>query len=172
MPPPLDPVPAVLARRFRPQNFCWFYSANHQRSRDFDHGLDWELIQIQPLKDHLPSRLVVAWYQVANGKLEFLYKSRMDLLDQLRTQTTQKQEKKYEVKPQYEELSKQLIMQHAIIDAMQCMRDIKDRIARPVYQLANHLNQPLYPHDVSNREIIGYPAGRGADPARGAPGGG
>ncbi|KZV22047.1 putative receptor-like protein kinase [Dorcoceras hygrometricum] len=52
------------------------------------------------------------------------------------TQITQKQEKKYEVKPQYEELSKQLIMQHAIINAMKCMRAIKDRIARPVYQLA------------------------------------
>ncbi|KZV30182.1 hypothetical protein F511_43565 [Dorcoceras hygrometricum] len=49
---------------------------------------------------------------------------------------TQKQENKYEVKPQYEELLKQLIMQHAIIDAMKCMRAIKDRIARPVYQLA------------------------------------
>ncbi|KZV27754.1 gamma-aminobutyrate transaminase subunit precursor [Dorcoceras hygrometricum] len=47
-----------------------------------------------------------------------------------------KQENKYEVKPQYEELSKQLIMQHAIIDAMKCMRAIKDQIARPVYQLA------------------------------------
>ncbi|KZV52767.1 hypothetical protein F511_41837 [Dorcoceras hygrometricum] len=47
-----------------------------------------------------------------------------------------KQENKYEVKPQYEELSKQLIMQHAIIDAMKCMRAIKDRIAIPVYQLA------------------------------------
>ncbi|KZV13756.1 hypothetical protein F511_45083 [Dorcoceras hygrometricum] len=52
------------------------------------------------------------------------------------TQTTQKQENKYEVKPQYEELSKQLIMQHAIINAIKCMRAIKDRIARPVYQLA------------------------------------
>ncbi|KZV46642.1 hypothetical protein F511_12956 [Dorcoceras hygrometricum] len=66
-----------------------------------------------------------------------------------------KQENKYEFKPQYEELSKQLIMQHAIIDAMKCMRTIKDRIARPVYQLANHLNQPPYPHDVSTGEIIG-----------------
>ncbi|KZV46879.1 hypothetical protein F511_21105 [Dorcoceras hygrometricum] len=47
-----------------------------------------------------------------------------------------KQENKYEVKPQYEELSKQLIMQHSIINAMKCMRAIKDRIARPVYQLA------------------------------------
>ncbi|KZV55821.1 hypothetical protein F511_20886 [Dorcoceras hygrometricum] len=53
-----------------------------------------------------------------------------------KTQTTQKQENKYEVKPQYEELSKQLIIQHAIINAMKCMRDIKERIARPVYQLA------------------------------------
>ncbi|KZV41250.1 hypothetical protein F511_42035 [Dorcoceras hygrometricum] len=48
---------------------------------------------------------------------------------------TQKQENTYEVKPQYEELLKQLIMQHAIIDAMKFMRAIKDRIARPVYQL-------------------------------------
>ncbi|KZV41869.1 hypothetical protein F511_16813 [Dorcoceras hygrometricum] len=47
-----------------------------------------------------------------------------------------KQENKDEVKPQYKELSKQLIMQHAIIDVMKCMRAIKDRIARPVYQLA------------------------------------
>ncbi|KZV33492.1 putative serine/threonine-protein kinase NAK [Dorcoceras hygrometricum] len=44
--------------------------------------------------------------------------------------------KQYEVKPQYEELSKQLIKQHTIINAMKCMRAIKDRIARPVYQLA------------------------------------
>ncbi|KZV25570.1 hypothetical protein F511_31154 [Dorcoceras hygrometricum] len=75
----------------------------------------------------------------------------------LKTQTTQKQENKYEVKPQYEELSKQLIMQHAIINAMKCMRAIKDRIARPVYQLAHHLSQPLYPHGVSTGEIIGRP---------------
>ncbi|KZV36565.1 bromodomain and WD repeat-containing protein 1 [Dorcoceras hygrometricum] len=46
-------------------------------------------------------------------------------------------------------------MQHAIINAMKCMRAIKDRIARPVYQLANHLSQPLYPHGVSIGEIIG-----------------
>ncbi|KZV49678.1 hypothetical protein F511_22634 [Dorcoceras hygrometricum] len=46
-------------------------------------------------------------------------------------------------------------MQHAIINAMKCMRAIKDRIARPVYQLENHLNQPLYPHGVSTGEIIG-----------------
>ncbi|KZV39107.1 ubiquitin carboxyl-terminal hydrolase 15-like [Dorcoceras hygrometricum] len=35
-------------------------------------------------------------------------------------------------------------MQHAIINAMKCMRAIKDRIARPVYQLENHLVEPLY----------------------------
>ncbi|KZV24470.1 hypothetical protein F511_19101 [Dorcoceras hygrometricum] len=46
-------------------------------------------------------------------------------------------------------------MQHAIINAMKCMRAIKDRIARPVYQLENHLSQPLYPHGVSTGEIIG-----------------
>ncbi|KZV58434.1 hypothetical protein F511_30706 [Dorcoceras hygrometricum] len=66
----------------------------------------------------------------------------------LSTQTTQKQEKKYEVKPQYEELSKQLIMQHAIINAMKCMRDIKGRIARPVNQLANHINRASIPRTV------------------------
>ncbi|KZV26234.1 myosin-6 [Dorcoceras hygrometricum] len=65
-----------------------------------------------------------------------------------RTQTTQKQEKKYEVKPQYEELSKQLIMQHAIINAMKCMRAIKDRIARPTYQLTNHLSRASIPRTV------------------------
>ncbi|KZV49568.1 hypothetical protein F511_23745 [Dorcoceras hygrometricum] len=65
-----------------------------------------------------------------------------------------KQENKYEVKPQYEELSKQLIMQHAIINAMKCMRAIKDRIAKTVYQQANHLNQPPYPHGVSTGKII------------------
>ncbi|KZV30756.1 hypothetical protein F511_03734 [Dorcoceras hygrometricum] len=46
-------------------------------------------------------------------------------------------------------------MQHTIINAMKCMRAIKDRIARPVYQLENHLSQPLYPHGVSTGEIIG-----------------
>ncbi|KZV17432.1 hypothetical protein F511_06721 [Dorcoceras hygrometricum] len=46
-------------------------------------------------------------------------------------------------------------MQHAIINAMKCMRAINDRIARPVYQLENHLSQPLYPHGVSTGEIIG-----------------
>ncbi|KZV23459.1 hypothetical protein F511_42072 [Dorcoceras hygrometricum] len=45
-------------------------------------------------------------------------------------------------------------MQHAIINAMKCMRAIKDRIARLVYRLANHLNQHLYPHGVSTEEII------------------
>ncbi|KZV31151.1 hypothetical protein F511_28250 [Dorcoceras hygrometricum] len=63
--------------------------------------------------------------------------------------------KQIRVKPQYEELSKQIIMQHAIINAMKCMRAIKDRIARPVYQLANDHNQTLYPHGVSTGEIIG-----------------
>ncbi|KZV20712.1 hypothetical protein F511_09241 [Dorcoceras hygrometricum] len=35
-------------------------------------------------------------------------------------------------------------MQHAIINAMKCMRAIKDRIARPVYQLAIITIEPLY----------------------------
>ncbi|KZV16202.1 Na+/H+ antiporter [Dorcoceras hygrometricum] len=46
-------------------------------------------------------------------------------------------------------------MQHAIINPMKCMSAIKDRIGRPVYQLENHLSQPLYPHGVSTGEIIG-----------------
>ncbi|KZV26447.1 hypothetical protein F511_37178 [Dorcoceras hygrometricum] len=54
-----------------------------------------------------------------------------------------KQENKYEVKPQYEELSKQLIMRHAI-SQYECMRAIKDRIARPVYQLAIISIETLY----------------------------
>ncbi|KZV19911.1 hypothetical protein F511_29502 [Dorcoceras hygrometricum] len=45
-------------------------------------------------------------------------------------------------------------MQHVIINAMKCMRAIKDRIARPVYQLENHINQPLHAHGVSTGEII------------------
>ncbi|KZV44251.1 hypothetical protein F511_43005 [Dorcoceras hygrometricum] len=39
-------------------------------------------------------------------------------------------------------------MQHAIINAMKCMRAIKDRIARPVYQLANHLSRDSIPRTV------------------------
>ncbi|KZV58249.1 hypothetical protein F511_30847 [Dorcoceras hygrometricum] len=39
---------------------------------------------------------------------------------------------KYEVKPQYEELSKQLNMQHAINQCYECMRAIKGRISRPL----------------------------------------
>ncbi|KZV43214.1 hypothetical protein F511_36349 [Dorcoceras hygrometricum] len=35
-------------------------------------------------------------------------------------------------------------MQHAIIIAMKCMRAIKDRIDRPVYQLAIIMIEPLY----------------------------
>ncbi|KZV33361.1 WPP domain-interacting protein 2-like [Dorcoceras hygrometricum] len=62
-----------------------------------------------------------------------------------------KKENKYEVKPQYEELSKQLIMQHAIIDAMKCMRAIKDRIAKPVYKLAIISIEPLYHARCINR---------------------
>ncbi|KZV51212.1 hypothetical protein F511_16102 [Dorcoceras hygrometricum] len=39
-------------------------------------------------------------------------------------------------------------MQHAIINAMKCMRAIKDRIARPVYQPANHISRASIPHMV------------------------
>ncbi|KZV34067.1 hypothetical protein F511_25162 [Dorcoceras hygrometricum] len=55
-----------------------------------------------------------------------------------------KQENRYEVKPQYEERITHLIMKHAIINAMKCMKAIKDRIARPVYQLAIISIEPLY----------------------------
>ncbi|KZV19840.1 hypothetical protein F511_34448 [Dorcoceras hygrometricum] len=51
---------------------------------------------------------------------------------------------KHEVKPQYEELSKQLNMQHAINQCYECMRPIKDRIARPASQLAIISIEPLY----------------------------
>ncbi|KZV43732.1 dystroglycan-like [Dorcoceras hygrometricum] len=51
---------------------------------------------------------------------------------------------KYEVKPQYEELSKQINMQHATNQCYECMRPIKKSdIARPVYQLATQI-KPLY----------------------------
>ncbi|KZV35513.1 hypothetical protein F511_34460 [Dorcoceras hygrometricum] len=43
---------------------------------------------------------------------------------------------------------KQLIMQHAKIDAMKCMRANKGRIARPVNQLANHLSRASIPRTV------------------------
>ncbi|KZV58690.1 hypothetical protein F511_18006 [Dorcoceras hygrometricum] len=55
-----------------------------------------------------------------------------------------KQENKYEVKPQYEELSKQLNMKHAINQCYECMRAIKDRIARPAGQLENHLKRASF----------------------------
>ncbi|KZV35582.1 hypothetical protein F511_32748 [Dorcoceras hygrometricum] len=42
-------------------------------------------------------------------------------------------------------------MQHAIINAMKCMRAIKDRIARPVYQLENQSIEPLYHARCINR---------------------
>ncbi|KZV35813.1 hypothetical protein F511_09514 [Dorcoceras hygrometricum] len=35
-------------------------------------------------------------------------------------------------------------MQHAIINSMKCMRAIKDRISRPVYQLENQTVEPIY----------------------------
>ncbi|KZV50546.1 hypothetical protein F511_31431 [Dorcoceras hygrometricum] len=60
------------------------------------------------------------------------------------TQTTQKQKNKYEVKPQYEELYKQLNMQHAINQFYEYMRAIKDRIARPAIRLAIISIEPLY----------------------------
>ncbi|KZV29089.1 pumilio10-like [Dorcoceras hygrometricum] len=60
------------------------------------------------------------------------------------TQTTQKQKNKYEVKPQYEELSKQLNMQHAINQCYECMMAIKDRIARPASRLEIISIEPLY----------------------------
>ncbi|KZV23516.1 hypothetical protein F511_35081 [Dorcoceras hygrometricum] len=56
-----------------------------------------------------------------------------------------KQENKYEVKHQYEELIETANMQHAIINAMKCIRAIKDRIARPANQLANHLKRASIP---------------------------
>ncbi|KZV23430.1 hypothetical protein F511_36088 [Dorcoceras hygrometricum] len=61
-----------------------------------------------------------------------------------------KQENKYEVKPQYEELSKQLNMKHAINQCYECMRAIKDRIARLASRLAIISIEPLYhAHQVS-----------------------
>ncbi|KZV39035.1 hypothetical protein F511_34638 [Dorcoceras hygrometricum] len=47
-------------------------------------------------------------------------------------------------------------MQHAIINAMKCMRAIENWIARPAYRLANHLKRASIPR-TANRpvEIIG-----------------
>ncbi|KZV52377.1 hypothetical protein F511_32600 [Dorcoceras hygrometricum] len=44
--------------------------------------------------------------------------------------TTQKQEKKYEVKPQYEEPSKQQIMQHAINQCYEMHEAIKESVIK------------------------------------------
>ncbi|KZV40242.1 hypothetical protein F511_12924 [Dorcoceras hygrometricum] len=55
-----------------------------------------------------------------------------------------KQETKNEVKPPYEELSKHLNMQHVISQCYECMRAIKDRIARPASQLTIISVEPLY----------------------------
>ncbi|KZV57451.1 mediator-associated protein 1-like [Dorcoceras hygrometricum] len=68
----------------------------------------------------------------------------LKILQMGNTETTQKQENKYEVKPQYEELSKQLNMQHAINQCYECMRAIKDRIARTASRLAIISIEPLY----------------------------
>ncbi|KZV34424.1 pentatricopeptide repeat-containing protein mitochondrial-like [Dorcoceras hygrometricum] len=70
------------------------------------------------------------------------------------TQTTQNQENKYEVKPQYEELSKHLIMQHAIINAMKCMGAIKDRIGK---QLKHNFKteENTYPKAYTSRGKLG-----------------
>ncbi|KZV51436.1 hypothetical protein F511_20816 [Dorcoceras hygrometricum] len=56
---------------------------------------------------------------------------------------------KYEVKPQYEKLSKTANHEHAIINAMNCMEAIKDQIARPVYQLENHLSRASIPRTIN-----------------------
>ncbi|KZV54729.1 hypothetical protein F511_41594 [Dorcoceras hygrometricum] len=55
--------------------------------------------------------------------------------------------------------SRYVLKRYYLIAKRRCIthslqRAIKDRIARPVYQLANHLNQPLYQHGVSIGEII------------------
>ncbi|KZV40357.1 hypothetical protein F511_01679 [Dorcoceras hygrometricum] len=95
---------------------------------------------------NLPEKLTVNSTRVRKTKVDNRENISLSLTTQ--TQTTQKQENEYEVKPQYEELSKQLIMQNAIINAMKCMRAIKDRISRPVYQLANHLSPASIPRTV------------------------
>ncbi|KZV21205.1 Galactose mutarotase-like superfamily protein isoform 1 [Dorcoceras hygrometricum] len=54
------------------------------------------------------------------------------------TQTRQKQENKYEVKPQYEELSKQINMQHAINQCYECMR-----LSKEISQLGQCINRQI-----------------------------
>ncbi|KZV26290.1 hypothetical protein F511_40553 [Dorcoceras hygrometricum] len=56
---------------------------------------------------------------------------------------------KYEVKPQYEELIK--IAKHAMNQCYVCMRAIKDRIARPVYQLEINQSSLYTTHDVRSK---------------------
>ncbi|KZV38240.1 putative inactive receptor kinase [Dorcoceras hygrometricum] len=62
---------------------------------------------------------------------------------------------KYEVKPQYEELLKQLTCNILYINAMNaCGLSKENRSSRPVYQPASHLKSPLY-HDVSTGKSSG-----------------
>ncbi|KZV27704.1 hypothetical protein F511_28391 [Dorcoceras hygrometricum] len=73
------------------------------------------------------------------------------------TQKTQKQEKKYEVKPQYEEASKQQIMQHAINQCYEMHEAIKEsEIKTSVTTGKSSQVEPLYPHSVSTGEIIEF----------------
>ncbi|KZV54921.1 TMV resistance protein N-like [Dorcoceras hygrometricum] len=67
----------------------------------------------------------------------------------------QKQEKKYEVKPQYEELSKQIHMQHAINQCYECMRAIKKSDSWTSLSTGNS-NQASIPYTANQSvEIIG-----------------
>ncbi|KZV19846.1 hypothetical protein F511_22858 [Dorcoceras hygrometricum] len=82
-----------------------------------------------------------------------------DFLDvqEQENQKTQKQEKKYEVKPQYEEPSKQQIMQHAINQCYEMHEAIKESVIKTSVSTGKSSQvEPLYPHSKSTGEIIDF----------------
>ncbi|KZV38795.1 hypothetical protein F511_19845 [Dorcoceras hygrometricum] len=60
------------------------------------------------------------------------------------TPKQQKQEKKYEVKPQYEEISKQINMQHAINQCYECMRLSRTSVSKASASTGSQIKSPLY----------------------------
>ncbi|KZV45914.1 hypothetical protein F511_20510 [Dorcoceras hygrometricum] len=78
------------------------------------------------------------WERLPRGPSSSIEQSTQNLPKQ------HKSRKQIRGQPQYEELSKQLNIQHAINQCYECMRAIKDRISRPASQLAIISIEPLY----------------------------
>ncbi|KZV35253.1 hypothetical protein F511_11945 [Dorcoceras hygrometricum] len=69
-PPSSEFIPTVSAWRFRPQNFCWFSSANQQRFENSVVHQIGHLSAVQPLKGNFPRGLVGARRLVSKGAVE------------------------------------------------------------------------------------------------------